>query len=345
MARLKIQEKKAASPQDFELGLDRITLGRAPDNVLVLDDKAASRHHAEVRRSGAGWMLVDLGSSNGTWVDGKKVGSIELSDGMVFLIGNTRLSFEEEAWNGRTMQVDMKEMVEGELSPAPPQPAVPPAYAPPQPQAPPMSPQAAQPSVSPPPPVAAPVPPPIAPAPAPVEPPQLQERPRPVPPAAMAPAAPSYPDYQQSSPNIGGGERAGFGVRLGAYLLDGLILGVIMVVLMLPLGFVIQMAARKAPGAMIPLAIGSYLLVALVSIAYILIPWAKSGATPGKKILHLKIVRDDGVAPLGYGKAALRMLGYIISGMILYIGFLMILFNDEKKGLHDMIAGTHVIRS
>jgi len=158
------------------------------------------------------------------------------------------------------------------------------------------------------------------------------------------PAASVSPAFQQAQPTFGGGERAGFGIRLGAYLLDGLILGVIATVLMIPLGIVIQISARKAPGLAIPVAIVSYLLVMVLCLAYILIPWAKSGATPGKKILHLKIVRDDGVEPLGYGKAMIRMLGYFLSGFILYIGYLMILFNDEKKGLHDMIAGTHVIR-
>lgn len=344
MARLMIREKKAASSQDFELSLDRITLGRAPDNVLVLNDKAASRHHAELRRSGGSWLLVDLGSSNGTWVEGEKVGTYELADGTVFLIGNTRLSFVEEAWDGRTVQMDMEEMAEAEPSVTPPPPVMPPVSAPaPPPQAPLPPQKPSPPPMSPPPPVAAPAPPPVAPH-APVPPQQIQQNPQPVRPPVMPAAAPGPPDFQPAPPNVGNKERAGFGIRLGAYLLDSLILGVIVTVLMIPLGIVIKVAVGKAPGLGIPLAVVSYLLVMVVCLAYILVPWAKSGATPGKKILHLKIVRDDGVEPLGYGKAILRMLGYFVSGFILYIGYLMILFNDEKKGLHDMIAGTHVIR-
>ena len=354
MARLKIQEKKAPTPVDFELNLERVTMGRAPDNVLVLDDKAASRHHAEIRKSAGGWMLVDLGSSNGTWVDGKKIGTIALENGMVFLIGNTRLSFQEENWDGRTMQVDMQEMAAAVKAEAPPSSQVAEVPPPVEPSAP-----AGTPPVTPPPPVS---PPPVAPPPAfqaappvasppPVARPQQPAAPPAVVPPPQQPASPpSYAAPPMAAPDYGfratsQEERAGFGIRLGAYLLDGLILTVIMVVLMLPAGFAIQLVARKAPELMIPLSIGSYLLIMAVSIGYLLVPWAKSGATPGKKMLRLRIVRDDGQPQLGYGKAFLRILGYMLSGLILDIGFLMILFNAEKKGLHDMIAGTHVIRT
>jgi len=144
MAVLKVQTKKSDTIEEFELSLDRITIGRAPDNVLVLDDKAASRHHAEIQRSPEGWRLKDLGSSNGTWVDGKKVQTCELKDGVFFLIGNTRLTFAEPVWDGRTMQVDMQEMMaeEGFSSAEKPVPAQPEARpAPITPDAPPIPPR------------------------------------------------------------------------------------------------------------------------------------------------------------------------------------------------------------
>ena len=58
-----------------------------------------------------------------------------------------------------------------------------------------------------------------------------------------------------------------------------------------------------------------------------------------------EIVREDGVEPMGWGKAALRMVGYMASGFILYIGFLMALFTERNRCLHDMIAGTVVIKT
>ncbi len=61
-------------------------------------------------------------------------------------------------------------------------------------------------------------------------------------------------------------------------------------------------------------------------------------------MLGLKIVREDGEEPMGWGPAFLRLVGYMVSGFILYIGFLMIAFNAEKMGLHDMIAKTRVLK-
>ena len=65
-------------------------------------------------------------------------------------------------------------------------------------------------------------------------------------------------------------------------------------------------------------------------------------ATPGKRVLGLHIVRTDGQR-IGYGLAVGRYLAYIPSSLILGIGFLMIGWNEEKKGLHDMICKTRVV--
>jgi hypothetical protein len=50
-----------------------LSIGRAPGSVLRLSDVTVSRFHAQLSASGAGWSLRDLGSSNGTWVNGRRV--------------------------------------------------------------------------------------------------------------------------------------------------------------------------------------------------------------------------------------------------------------------------------
>ena len=67
------------------------------------------------------------------------------------------------------------------------------------------------------------------------------------------------------------------------------------------------------------------------------------GKTPGKMVMGVEIVKTDG-SPIGFGRAILRYVGYIISSIILFIGFLMIAFDSKKQGLHDKIAGTCVIK-
>lgn len=56
-----------------ELGEAAISLGRAADNTLVLDDDYASGHHARLRPYEGGWLVEDLGSTNGTYLDKTKV--------------------------------------------------------------------------------------------------------------------------------------------------------------------------------------------------------------------------------------------------------------------------------
>ncbi|MFZ5823381.1 MAG: RDD family protein [Bacillota bacterium] len=109
---------------------------------------------------------------------------------------------------------------------------------------------------------------------------------------------------------------AGFWVRLGAYLIDAVI---IMLFAWIPIvGWI---------GA----------------IFYFIFFWATKGQTPGKMALGLYVITTDG-QPMSYGKAAIRYLGYMVSGFILAIGFLMIAFDDAKRGLHDRIANTLVVK-
>lgn len=59
-------------------------------------------------------------------------------------------------------------------------------------------------------------------------------------------------------------------------------------------------------------------------------------------VFRLRIVRADG-ASVGLGQAFGRYLATILSRLILYIGYLMIAFREDKRGLHDLIAETKVI--
>jgi len=70
------------------------TIGRAPDNDLVLVDLTVSVHHAEIVRAGDGFAIRDLGSRNGLLVDGNAVHDAELSPGALITLGNTVLRLE-----------------------------------------------------------------------------------------------------------------------------------------------------------------------------------------------------------------------------------------------------------
>lgn len=78
----------------FTLAETVITIGRHPDSNLVLADPNVSRHHAEIRPQGDRYVVVDLGSTNGTRVNGVRVDSQVLNDGDELTFGNTRMRFE-----------------------------------------------------------------------------------------------------------------------------------------------------------------------------------------------------------------------------------------------------------
>jgi hypothetical protein len=77
------------------LGEDTAMIGRSPDSTVVIADPRASRRHAEIRPSGHGFVVADLGSMNGTVVNGASVREHTLRDGDELRIGSTTLRFEE----------------------------------------------------------------------------------------------------------------------------------------------------------------------------------------------------------------------------------------------------------
>jgi FhaA, N-terminal domain/FHA domain len=78
----------------FTLAEHVITIGRRPESNIVLADPNVSRGHAEIRPQGDGFLLVDLGSTNGSKVNGVRVDQHMLRDGDELVFGNTRMRFE-----------------------------------------------------------------------------------------------------------------------------------------------------------------------------------------------------------------------------------------------------------
>jgi hypothetical protein len=80
---------------DVALRGDRAIIGRLADSDVVLADSNISRHHSELRRVDGAWHIEDLGSTNGTVVNGKHVAAAVLRDGDVITLGASRLVFHE----------------------------------------------------------------------------------------------------------------------------------------------------------------------------------------------------------------------------------------------------------
>ena len=80
---------------------ERLTVGRDPGNDVVLDDPNVSRWHLEVVRQGDGFAVHDLGSRNGTWVDGRRVGRARIDPGGSLRVGRFRIFVEHDGLVGR----------------------------------------------------------------------------------------------------------------------------------------------------------------------------------------------------------------------------------------------------
>ncbi len=75
---------------------DRVVIGRSRDCDVVVSDTNVSSRHAELRRDENGWHAVDLGSTNGVKVNGRRVDQVVLRDGDRLTVGVTDLTFELE---------------------------------------------------------------------------------------------------------------------------------------------------------------------------------------------------------------------------------------------------------
>ncbi len=143
----------------------------------------------------------------------------------------------------------------------------------------------------------------------------------------------------------------GFWIRVVAQLLDGIIIGAVTIPLALIFLLPVILKTIKEANA------GHEPPVELFGVIFILIPifwigqWLYEAlltssnwqGTIGKRVLRLKVT-DEAGNKISFGRATGRFFGKMISRMIMDIGYIMVAFTDRKRGLHDMIAGTVVVK-
>jgi uncharacterized RDD family membrane protein YckC len=169
--------------------------------------------------------------------------------------------------------------------------------------------------------------------------------------AAPARAYAAAPPVAYAPPSIYGG----FWIRLLAHLIDHVILGAIAA----PLFFIIALPTiirvaheaernQEPSPEMIMATLSSVFLYA--AIAFVgqwlyeaLLTSSSWQGTIGKRVLRLKVV-DEAGNRIGFGRATGRFFAKILSSMFFCIGFIMVGFTERKRGLHDMLASTVVMK-
>ena len=158
------------------------------------------------------------------------------------------------------------------------------------------------------------------------------------------PAAPINSVYIAAGPQAG---KAGFWIRLAAWVVDLACLFLVTIALVLAALITIYLGGKfggEINDQVMALAgYSSAAIVMLSGVVYFTIFVGSCGQTPGKMLFGLKIVRSDG-QEMTYGRALLRSLCFLLSLLLFSVGFLMIACTRQKRGLHDMLAGTSVIR-
>lgn len=152
-----------------------------------------------------------------------------------------------------------------------------------------------------------------------------------------------YLQRMREGVGLGGAmEYAGFGNRFLALLVDWLILTIISLVIFIPAFFLLIGNLERLETFGIVLQLGLNLVSIGLIVVYQTIFIGRWGATPGKMICKLKVVRSDG-SDLTYGRAFGRACAEILSYWSCYIGFIIAAFDDQKRALHDYICDTRVI--
>lgn len=150
------------------------------------------------------------------------------------------------------------------------------------------------------------------------------------------------------------GESAGFVPRLLATAVDGVILLALNLLLLSPVFLVLlfreafQSADLMRDWAFLGILGGCALMILGANLWYVVGGWARTGRTPGKALLRLSVVRGvpSGTGPgIGLKAAFVRFLAWNLSGALAGIGFLLVLFRGDRRALHDLVAGTRVVRT
>lgn len=155
-----------------------------------------------------------------------------------------------------------------------------------------------------------------------------------------------------SSKNLSknGSALPGFNTRFVAQLIDSSLSLFLTAILLLPpvmffdvtfsqlIVSFLRMAEHPLYDVRITYAFSAYLIV-------IIYAWVKFQTTPGKRLMSLRIVQFENRQPPTKKQFALRSIGYVIAAIPFGLGYLWIIFDKDKRGLHDYMSGTQVIFS
>jgi uncharacterized RDD family membrane protein YckC len=137
-------------------------------------------------------------------------------------------------------------------------------------------------------------------------------------------------------------ENAGLATRVLAFAVDALIIDVAG----WAVGGVVAVAASAfglSDTVQSVLVAGGAVLAVLWAAGYFIFFWSTTGQTPGDRVMRIRVRDGREDRPLTVGRAVVRLLGAVLSALLLFLGYVMILFDPRRRGLHDRMANSIVV--
>jgi len=156
--------------------------------------------------------------------------------------------------------------------------------------------------------------------------------------------------YSAPAPGVAAGgppaeALAGFWIRLGAAFIDGIILGIVTGILAAIFGFGNGFGATTDSGAFNFFDGSRALQTLLGAIYFTYLHASATGQSLGNRVTGIRVVDADTGATIPYSRSLIRYLISLLSGAVLLIGYLWMLFDARKQTWHDKVANTLVVRS
>jgi len=130
--------------------------------------------------------------------------------------------------------------------------------------------------------------------------------------------------------------------RAIAFAIDGAVINLVAIAVggTIALGVSVLSVPDAVKGVLLALGAAAYVAW---SIGYFVVFWSTTGQTPGSRLMRIRVCRADDGGIVRPGTAALRVVYLTLAAIPLLAGFLTILVDDRRRGVHDMLAGTVVV--
>jgi uncharacterized RDD family membrane protein YckC len=127
-----------------------------------------------------------------------------------------------------------------------------------------------------------------------------------------------------------------------AFVIDAAVINLVSLIVAVSVGLALSVLDPSSNAETVALAIGGCAYV-LWSIGYFVTFWSTTGQTPGSRLLQIRVRQAEGGGVLRPRKALVRLAAMMLCALPLFAGFLTILIDNRRRGLHDMLAGSVVV--